>query len=363
MKIIMSRVLRLDPIASSEYDKVLILWGISLAHQFIADLQEGSQVAQYFQLRRVEKRTDKTGKPYLALELGDKTGAMEGRVWSDALAQSPGPFTSGEFVGIRAQVESYQGKRQLNIRKIVRVAELQAQEKDVPGFDPELLILATPHDRQELWRDLWELADANLRPPLQGLVLGLLEKYQEEFPDSPAARVYHHPYLGGLLEHTWYVARHALASLAVYPDLNPDLVVAGAILHDLGKLKELANPYAPEMTVPGQMLGHIVLGWEMVREEARALNFPDPDLLLQLEHIILSHHGSREFGSPILPKTREALLVYYLDDLDAKLKMMSQHLESDVSEGDFTSYHRVLQRGLYKGNRPPDNDPDPETEK
>jgi 3'-5' exoribonuclease len=334
-----------------------------LAHQFIADLQEGSPVAQYFQLRRVEKRTDKTGKPYLALELGDKTGVIEGRVWGEALAQHPGPFTAGEFVGIRAQVETYQGKRQLNIRKIVRVMELKSQGKDVPGFDPELLILATPHDRQELWRDLWELADANLRPPLKGLVMRLLEKYQEEFVAFPAARLYHHPYLGGLLEHTWYVARHALASLAVYPDLNPDLVVAGALLHDLGKLKELASPHAPEMTTPGQLLGHIVLGWEMVREEARALNFSDPDLLLQLEHIILSHHGSLEFGSPVPPKTREALLVYYLDDLDAKLKMMAHHLESDVSEGDFTSYHRVLQRGLYKGNRGADNGPGPETEK
>jgi 3'-5' exoribonuclease len=260
-------------------------------------------------------------------------------------------------------VESYQGKRQINVKKIVLVAKLQAQGKDLPGFDPELLILATPHDRQELWRDLWELADANLRPPLQGLVLRLLEKYQAEFPEAPAARSYHHPYLGGLLEHTWFVARHALASLAVYPDLNPDLVVAGAILHDLGKLQELTTPHAPERTVPGELLGHIVMGWEMVREEARVLDFPDSDLLLQLEHIILSHHGSLEFGSPVPPKTREALLIYYLDDLDAKLKMMATHLESDTSEGNFTSYHKVLQRGLYRGNRSADNDPEPETEK
>ncbi len=101
--------------------------------------------------------------------------------------------------------------------------------------------------------------------------------------------------------------------------------------------------------MPGHLLGHIVLGWEMVRSEAQALNFSDPILLVQLEHIILSHHGSMEFGSPILPKTREALLVNFLDDLDAKLKMMSQHLESDTGEGDFTSYNRALQRDLYKG--------------
>ena len=167
----------------------------------------------------------------------------------------------------------------------------------------------------------------------------------------PAARLYHHPYLGGLLEHTWFVARHTQASLAIYPDLNPSLALAGAILHDLGKVKEIANPTAPELTVAGQLLGHIVLGWEMVREEARAMEFPDANLLIQLEHIILAHHGALEFGSPVPPKTREALLVYFLDDLDAKLKMMSTHLQSDSGDDDFTSYHRVLQRGLYKGGK------------
>jgi hypothetical protein len=128
-----------------------------------------------------------------------------------------------------------------------------------------------------------------------------------------------------------------------------ELAAHRPILHDLGKVKEISGPTAPEFTVPGQLLGHVVLGWEMVREEARAMEFPDANLLIQLEHIILAHHGALEFGSPIPPKTREALLVYVLDDLNAKLKMMSQHLESDSGSGDFTSYHRVLQRGIYKG--------------
>ena len=160
-------------------------------------------------------------------------------------------------------------------------------------------------------RSLRQLAELHIQPPLGQLVLKFLDRYQEQLMVCPAARLYHHPYLGGLLEHTWFVARHALASLAIYPDLNPSLALAGAILHDLGKVKEIANPTAPELTVPGQLLGHIVLGWEMVREEARALDFPDADLLIQLEHIILAHHGALEFGSPITPKTREALLVYY----------------------------------------------------
>jgi 3'-5' exoribonuclease len=312
----------------------------------------------------VERRTDKSGKPFLTLTLADKSGTIPAKVWSDVLARCPGPFAPGDDVGVQGQVGSYKGELQLTVQHIYTVDTLKARGKELKGYDPALLDLATPYDRQQLWQELWELAAANLRAPMKDLVLHILDKHQEALLVCPAARLYHHPYLGGLLEHTWSVARHTLASLTVYPDLNPDLALAGAILHDLGKIKEIANPQAPELTVPGALLGHLVLGWEMVREEARALEFPDPNLLVQLEHIILSHHGSLEFGSPIVPKTREALLVYFLDDLDAKLKMMDQHLQSDAGEGDFTSYHRVLQRGLYKGGeaQAPDRTP-PKIEK
>jgi 3'-5' exoribonuclease len=323
-----------------------------MPHQPIAELKEGAQVKQCFLLRRVESRTTKGGKPFLSLVLADKTGTINAKVWEDALKRwktSAESLVPAEFVAVQGQVESYQGELQVNVQYINTVKELEAQGRRPPDFDPELLIPITPYDREQLWGELKEMADANLRSPMRELVLSLLDRYRDDLMSCPAARIYHHPYLGGLLEHTWSVARHTLASLQIYPDLNPDVALAGAILHDLGKVKEIANPQAPDLTVAGQLLGHIVLGWEMVREEARTLDFPDPNLLVQLEHIILSHHGSLEFGSPVLPKTREALLVYFLDDLDAKLKMMGQHLESDAGEGDFTSYHRVLQRGLFKG--------------
>ena len=335
-----------------------------MPHQLISHLKEGGAVQQFFLVRQAESRTDKTGNPYLSLVLGDRSGALVARVWSKVLAKCPGPFAPGDHVGVQAQVESYKGELQLNIQYISTVEALRTRGKDLPEYDPELLLQATPYDREALWQELWQLAETQIRPPLGQLVLKVLDRYREEFLVCPAARLYHHPYLGGLLEHTWFVTRHALASLSIYPELNRDLVLAGAILHDLGKIKELVNPAAPERTVPGHLLGHIVLGWEMVRSAAQGLEFPDPTLLVQLEHIILSHHGSMEFGSPILPKTREALLVNFLDDLDAKLKMMSQHLESDTGEGDFTSYNRALQRDLYKGgpaaagDRDADREPD-----
>jgi 3'-5' exoribonuclease len=320
-----------------------------MPHQLISLLKEGDAVQQYFMVRQAETRMDKSGNPYLSLALGDKSGAMVARVWNQVLAKCPGPFAPGDHVAVQAQVESYKGELQLNIRYINTVAALRDLGRDLQEYDPELLCQATPYDREDMWQELWQLAETQIGPPLGQLVLRILDRYREEFQVCPAALRYHHPYLGGLLEHTWFVTRHALASLTIYPELNRDLVLAGAILHDLGKVKELANPPAPERTVPGHLLGHVVLGWEMVRSEAQAVDFSDPILLVQLEHIILSHHGSMEFGSPILPKTREALLVNFLDDLDAKLKMMSQHLESDTGEGDFTSYNRALQRDLYKG--------------
>ncbi len=321
-------------------------------HQFIAQLQEGATVHQFFLLRQVESRTDKTGKPYLSLVLGDRSGTIVARVWNDILKKCPGPLAAGNFVGIKGQVDSYKQELQINVKYIETEDSIRSRGGNLDGFDPELFLQATSYDRQELWQDLRQLAETHIQPPLSQLVLRLLDRYQELLLVCPAARLYHHPYLGGLLEHTWFVARHTQASLAVYPDLNQSLALAGAILHDLGKVKEITSPAAPELTVPGQLLGHIVLGWDMVREEARAMEFADTNLLIQLEHIILAHHGAVEFGSPIPPKTREALLVNVLDDLDAKLKMMSMHLESDAGPGDFTSYHRVLQRGLYKGGEP-----------
>jgi 3'-5' exoribonuclease len=335
-----------------------------MPHQLISLLKEGDAVQQYFLVRQAETRMDKSGNPYLSLALGDKGGAMAAKVWNKVLAKCPGPFAPGDHVAVQAQVESYKGELQLNIRYINTVAALRDLGRDLQEYDPELLCQATPYDRDILWQELWQLAATEIGPPLGELVLRVLECYRQEFQVCPAAVRMHHPYLGGLLEHTWFVTRHALASLAIYPDLNRDLVLAGAILHDLGKVKELANPTAPERTVPGHLLGHVVLGWEMVRSEAQALNFPDPVLLMQLEHILLSHHGTMEFGSPVVPKTREALLVHFVDDLDAKLKMMSQHLESDSGAGDFTSYNRALQRDLYKGgpaagDREPDREPEP----
>lgn len=318
-----------------------------MEHRFIRDLKDGDLVKQCFLLRRFEAKAYGEGKVRWDLDLADRTGVIKAVVWDDAIAKCPGPLTPGEPVAVKGQVTTYQNRLQLKVDFIAEVAALQAMGRD-PGCDLELLLLATPYDRASLWRELNELALTHLRPPLQELVLHLLSRYEPEFQTHPAARKNHHPYLGGLLEHTWSLARLALQVLEVYPWLNRDLVLAGVILHDVGKLKEFTRPAAPELTPAGGLVGHIALGWEMVRQAAREIAFPDEALLLQLEHILISHHGSLENGSPVPPRTPEALLVHYLDDLDAKLKMMQDHLEGDVTPGPFTSWHSLLERRLFK---------------
>jgi len=340
-----------------------------MPHTFVSQLREGMAVQQYFVVRQAEERLTQHGKPYLNLQLADRTGIIRAKLWSEALREYPGPFRVGDYVGVVGFVRAYQGEPEITIQKIWTLDQIK-QKKDLVNeepkdFDLNLLHATTPHDREKMWQDLLTLANEALTPPLRDLVLNLLQANATAWQSQPAARRNHHAYVGGLLEHTWCVARLAQQIAAIYPDIHQELVVAGAILHDVGKLKELGQPHAPDYTVAGQLLGHIVLGWEMIRQEAANLSFPDQKLLLQLEHIVLTHHGQQEFGSPVLPKTREALLVYYADDLDAKLKIMEQHLQADTSEREFTPYHRLLQRELYKIGRetePPATEAEPPVE-
>jgi 3'-5' exoribonuclease len=319
-----------------------------MTHQLIVDLREGMEIQQYFVVRQVEERLTRSGEPYFDLVLADRSGSLKAKLWSNVLQDFPGPFRAGDYVGAVGQVKSYHGELQLTVQRTRTIEQIKQLKKELKDFDVSLLHASTAYDREQMWRELLALVEDELIPPLKDLVVNLLHQHAEAWQTGPAARRNHHAYLGGLLEHTWFVVRLAYQTAKMYPDINRQLVVAGAVLHDLGKLKELAQPYAPEYTIPGQLLGHIVLGWEMIRQEATKIHFPDQNLLLQLEHIIITHHGYQEFGSPVPPKTREAMLVYYADDLDAKLKMMEQHLQADNSEREFTPYHRLLQRELYK---------------
>jgi 3'-5' exoribonuclease len=324
-------------------------------HQFIRDLQAGQKIKQFFLIKKKERRRTRTGKDYLDLLLADRTGAVGGKIWSEGVQVLDPLFEAGEFAGVTGRVESFQDELQVTVERIKGIGRFSAEQLAASTFDPDLLVPAAPCDLDALWTEMRGWAEQEIgHPGLRALTLGLLENHREAWLTWPAAKLYHHAYKGGLLEHTHRLVRLARQVLEVFPDLDRSLVLAGAMLHDLGKIKEIDGYLAAENSLEGQLLGHVTLGWEMVREAARALSWEDPRTLLHLEHILLSHHGQLEFGSPVLPQTPEALLVHTLDDLEGKLKMISGALEQDRGGEEFTEWNRVLKRKLLKPRRPPE---------
>jgi 3'-5' exoribonuclease len=320
-----------------------------MPHIFISNLKPGDKLNQFFLIKRKERRRTRTGKDYLDLSLADRTGTLAAKIWSEAVDQFDPLFAEGQFAGIAGRVETYQDEPQLTIERIKGIEHLSPEQLDLAGFNPDLLVPTSSLELPSLWNQLLLWVEKEIHnPALREMTLFLLTSHEEQWTQWPAAKIYHHAYKGGLLEHTYGVVQLAREVIKLYPELNQDLVLAGAVLHDIGKLKELEGFLSAHNTYAGQLVGHLILGWEMIREAAQGFSWDDPKLLINLEHIILSHHGQLEFGSPVLPQTREALIVNILDDMDAKLKMMTDHLEQDRGEGDFTEWHKVLKRKILK---------------
>jgi 3'-5' exoribonuclease len=321
-----------------------------MPHIFIADLKSGDKINQFFLIKKKERRRTKTGKDYLDLSVADRSGVMAAKIWSETVDRFDPLFAEGRFAGIAGRVETYQDDPQLTIERIKGIEHLSPEQLDLAGFNPDLLIPASPYDLSALWDQLVFWVEEGIgHGALKDLTLHLLRSHEDAWRQWPASKIYHHAYKGGLLEHTFSVVQLAREIGKLYPALNQDLLLSGAVLHDIGKLKELDGFHSAQNTFAGQLIGHVIQGWEMIREAAREFTWDDPRVLTQLEHMILSHHGQLEFGSPVLPQTREALIVNTLDDLEAKLKMMTDHLEQDRGEGDFTDWHKVLKRKILKG--------------
>jgi 3'-5' exoribonuclease len=202
-----------------------------------------------------------------------------------------------------------------------------------------------------MWSALNELADGIEPTPLREVTRGLMTEHAEAFQRFPAAVSNHHAYLGGLLEHTLEVSQSAADFARAQPGfgLHIGLVIAGAILHDIGKLIELENPIAPSYSFSGQLIGHLLLGRDMLRRAAEPLTWSDPRLPELLEHIIVSHHGELEYAAAMVPKIPEALVVYYFDNLSAKLNTIRGHVAADATDGDFTDWERTMARRFFKG--------------
>lgn len=285
----------------------------------------------------------KNGKPYMTLKLMDCTGEVEGRIW-DRVDEFSARFNRDDFVLVSGKASVYLGRMQLVIQELNRLEEA---EIDLVDFLP---VSARPVD--EMVAELQAVIDMMDDPDLKSLMEHFLSDadFMAGYTRAPAAKAMHHVCLGGLLEHSLAVAKLAADICRRYPDLNRDLLVAGALLHDIGKVAELRYQRSFEYTDAGKLLGHIVIGVEMVEEKIRGLGHFPQELAVHLKHLLLSHHGQYEYGSPKRPKTMEAVILSFLDDLDSKINGVRTHIEREPeSESAWTQYHKHYDRYFFKG--------------
>ena len=323
----------------------------SLLHVPIADIRDGQQIGQCFLVKQKTQRSTRSGDPYLEILLADRTGTLPARAWADAAQRYADQFDEGEFVFVEGRSETYRGNLQIIVSSIRRVSNHEKDEGQVPDFDPALLVPTSSRDIAEMWSELIALAESIEPAPLRDLTLALLRKHEDALREYPAAVSKHHAYIGGLLEHTLEVANGAVSYARQQQafGLHVGLVAAGSILHDIGKLIELENPIAARYGFDGQLVGHLLLGRDMVREEAPNHDWPDPRLPHLLEHILIAHHGELQYAAAMVPKTLEAIAVYYFDNLSAKLNMIRAHMDADSEKGDFTDWERNHERRFFKG--------------
>ena len=328
----------------------------------LADVEPGQTADCFVLLSAREQATTRDGKPYYRVAFRDGRRSATAMIWSDTpwFADCDQAWQIGKFYKVRCQYLQTSYGPQLELEKIREVTA----DDEAEGFDPFLFYRSSRFDIEEMYAELRELIQSQVDDlPLQRLVLEILADNENAFKQSPAAVRYHHAFAGGLLEHTLSVVKTGVfladKYLAYYanmqPPLSKSLVVAGAVLHDVGKLRELAfAPHGSDYTAQGRLIGHITLGRDMIREKAAEIADLDPEMLLRLEHIIIAHQNLPEWGSPVAPHTPEALLVYFADDIDAKFHMMASVLESPANDDDeFSSRDNPLRRSLFRGMKPP----------
>jgi len=309
---------------------------------------ENGTVTTYFVLSSLQVRDKKQGGQYLALTLSDKTGSFEGRMWDD-VGEALASCSEGCYVKVQGDVSKYQGKFQITLRKLRLAADSEIDPKDFQA--------STKFDVEEMWTELRGYVAAFKNQDLQRLVFSFLDDDQigPAFKAAPAAKRLHHAWLGGLLEHVLTLVRVCLAAVPFYPEVDPDLLVTGAILHDIGKVRELEWKSSFSYSLEGQMIGHISIAQGMLREKVQALApFPEK-LRVLVEHMILSHHGKYEFGSPKLPMTPEAILLSALDDLEAKMQAVRNEFAAAEVAGrdpdEVTEWVRSMDRSLFNSKK------------
>ncbi|MCU1297707.1 MAG: metal dependent phosphohydrolase [Acidobacteriaceae bacterium] len=309
---------------------------------FLSDCveHENKIITSSFVVVSKQVKPKKTGDPYLALTLGDRCGQIEAKMW-DNVEDSLDAFEQDDYLKIKGLLNKYKNRFQITIHKLRRMGD---SEVDFADYLPK-----TTKNIDELWQTLVDFVATFKDPHLKALIQAFMSdpEIARAYRNAPAAKTLHHAYIGGLLDHVVSLFRSCDLVSRNYPQINRDLLLTGAFLHDVGKIHELTYNRSFSYTTRGQLLGHMIIELEMLQAKLAHLpGFPD-ELKTCIEHLIISHHGQYDFGSPKLPMFPEALMLHYLDDLDSKMESMRAHFERENgTETAWTGYNASLGRSL-----------------
>ncbi|MEI6207879.1 MAG: HD domain-containing protein [Desulfuromonadales bacterium] len=315
-----------------------------MSKQFVAEIKDHDVVSAVFLVKDKVIAMAKNGKPYMNLRFMDKSGDIEAKVWdnTDLLDKQ---FDKDDFVQVHGKASVYMNKMQVVVAKISKVP---AEQVALADFLPE-----SPRDKEEMRLELSRVIAAIDNPHLKRLMQAFLgdEAFMGLYCSAPAAKGMHHVYLGGLLEHSLALVKLVKAITPLYGGINEDLLIVGALLHDAGKIHEMSFERSFDYTDAGKLLGHITIGVELVEDKIRTVEGFPRELAMLLKHMLLSHHGQYEYGSPKRPKTVEATVLNYLDDMDSKINGIRSHIaKENASTSRWTAHHRLYDRYFFKCN-------------
>lgn len=312
-----------------------------MARPFVSEIREHDRVQGLFLATRKQLLSTKAGAPYLTVTLADRTGDLEGKIWEDA-ERADQAFEKGSYVRVDAVASSYNGRLQLKIETIRPVARDE--------IDPREFVASTRFDVEQMWTELRDLVDGVGDEWIRLILNAFLDDPEigPRLKQAPAAKNVHHPFVGGLLEHTLSILQLCHRVADHYPRANRDLLLAGGLLHDLGKVRELSWDGGIDYTTEGRLVGHLLLTIQWIHEKAAQLPGFPKELAMHLAHLVAAHHGQLDFGSPKVPHTLEAMIVHAIDELDSRVQAWSMIMERDTGE-EWTAFQRLYDRYLYKG--------------
>jgi len=311
-----------------------------MKRQFVEMLQEGDVVNDYFVATRKDLRDQQNGRKFLGMVFKDRTGEVGGILWQNAPAVAK-LFEVGDVVNVRGTVGSYQDRLQVRVDQVLPLREEEYELSD---------LVYVPEDESTVFDRFVEALGTIQNPHLNALTQAILndDALMAQFRGAAAGKKWHHPHRGGLLRHCYEMARIAEVVCELYPRVDRDILLAAILIHDIGKVAELTQGLYVDYSTPGKLLGHLVIGYEIVQRKIDAIDgFPET-LRLQLQHCVLSHHGSLENGSPVVPKTLEAVVLNLIDNLSAQADAINRVVEETAEKGDaWSQYLNLIDRQVW----------------